>query len=59
MIARSVPISAPTITVANPAAEPSDAWIRAIAVMLLADAERERERDQDQEGDEEPVETWN
>ena len=56
MIARSLPIPAPTITVANPDVRPSDAWIRAIAVMLLADVERYLEQ---VEGDEEPIERMN
>jgi hypothetical protein len=42
VIAPSAPIPAPTIAVANPAAEPTDAWIAAAARMLLADVDRER-----------------
>jgi hypothetical protein len=55
VIAPTVPTPAPVFTVADSTVRPSDEWLRAIAVMLLADVER----DQDQEGDEELVETWN
>ena len=44
MIARVPPSTKPIITVANPDAEPTDAWICAIAVMLLADVDRERDQ---------------
>ena len=41
--------SKPSMTVVNPDAEPTDAWIRAIAVMLLADVDREFEETQQTE----------
>lgn len=37
----SAPTRRATITVANPQAEPSQAWVRAMAVMLLAHVDRE------------------
>ena len=49
MIAPTAPTPAPIFTVVNPAAEPSDAWLRAIAVLLLADVDAERARYQEME----------
>lgn len=37
----SAPTRRPVFTVANPQAEPSQAWIRAVARMLLAHADRQ------------------
>ena len=47
MIAPTVPTPAPTFTVVNPAAEPTDAWIAAVARLLLADVDREHREGQE------------
>ncbi len=46
MIRLSTSTDRPTVTVANPGCEPTDAWIRSVAAMLLRDVDAEREAQQ-------------